>query len=88
MSFVNVGFGNLVQTDKIIAIVSPDAAPIKRLVQIAKENNLAIDATSGRRTRGVIALSENRVVMSALSPDAIYTRIQNNDRNGGINGRK
>lgn len=88
MSFVNVGFGNLIQTDKILVIVSPDAAPIKRLVQTAKENNLAIDATSGRRTRGVVVLSENRVVMSALSPDAIYTRIQNNDRGGGVNGRK
>lgn len=68
MSFLNVGFGNFANMDKIIAIITPDSAPSKRMIQNYKENNLLIDATSGRKTRGIIVLSDNRVLLSALSP--------------------
>lgn len=77
MSFLNVGFGNFANMDKIIAIITPDSAPSKRMIQNYKENNLLIDATSGRKTRGIIVLSDNRVLLSALSPEALAARIVN-----------
>ena len=70
MAFVNIGFGNMVNSDKIVAIVSPDAAPIKRLVQHAKEAGTAIDATQGRRTKSVMITEGDHVVLSALQPAA------------------
>ncbi len=66
---IHIGFGNIVNTDKIIAIVSPEAAPIKRLVQKAKETGLAIDATQGRRTKSVLVMENSQVVLSALLRD-------------------
>ena len=73
---IHVGFGNIVNTEKIIAIVSPDAAPIKRLVQKAKESGLAIDATQGRTTKSVLVMENNQVVLSALLPETIAGRAQ------------
>lgn len=73
---IHIGFGNIVNTAKIIAIVSPDSAPIKRLVQSAKENGLAIDATQGRRTKSVLVMEGGRVVLSALLPETIAGRVQ------------
>ena len=78
--FVNIGFGNLVNADKIVAVVSPDAAPIKRLIQSAKEEGRIIDATQGRRTKGVLVTEDNYVVLSALQPDTIGRRCQS-DKN-------
>lgn len=72
--FVNVGFGNIVNADKIVAVVSPDAAPVKRLVQSAKEEGRVIDASQGRRTKAVIMTEESFVVLSALQPDTIGRR--------------
>lgn len=77
MSFLNVGFGNFANMDKIIAIITPDSSPSKRMIQNYKEKNLLIDATSGRKTRGIIVLSDNRVLLSALSPEALAARIVN-----------
>lgn len=71
---VNIGFGNVVNSDKIIAVVSPEAAPIKRMVQRAKESNRIIDATQGRRTKAVIITGEEYVVLSALQPETISRR--------------
>lgn len=71
---IHIGFGNIVNTDKIIAIVSPEAAPIKRLVQKAKETGVAIDATQGRKTKAVLVMENNQVVLSALLPDTIAGR--------------
>lgn len=71
---INIGFGNAVNTSKIVAVVSPDAAPIKRLVQHAKEEGQVIDATQGRRTKAVIITQEGYVVLSALQPDTITKR--------------
>ena len=76
MAFVNIGFGNMVNSDKIVAIVSPDATPIKRLVQHAKEAGTAIDATQGRRTKSVMITEGDHVVLSALQPDTIQKRFQ------------
>ncbi len=71
---VNIGFGNLVNAQKVAAVVNPDAAPIKRLVQSAREGQLVIDATQGRRTKSVIVLETGQVVLSAVQPDTIARR--------------
>lgn len=73
---IHIGFGNIVNTAKIIAIVSPEAAPIKRLVQNAKEKGLAIDATQGRKTKSVLVMENSQVVLSALLPETIAGRVQ------------
>ena len=73
---IHIGFGNIVNTEKIIAIVSPDAAPIKRLVQRAKENGTAIDATQGRKTKSVLVMENSQVVLSALLPETFAGRAQ------------
>ena len=65
---IHIGFGNIVNTGKIIAIVSPDSAPIKRLVQNAKESGMAIDATQGRKTKAVLVMENNQLVLSASVP--------------------
>ena len=75
MKLINVGFGNIVALDRIISIVSPDSAPIKRLVQEAKDSKFAIDATYGRKTRAVIVMDSGHVVLSALQPETIASRI-------------
>lgn len=72
---INVGFGNMVNSDKIIGIISPEAAPIKRMVQNAKDNQMAIDATCGRRTKAVIVTESGHLVLSALLPETIAGRI-------------
>lgn len=73
---INIGFGNIVNTGKIIAIVSPDSAPVKRMVQKAKENGIAIDATQGRKTKAVLVMENSQVVLSALLPETIAARAQ------------
>ena len=74
MKLINVGFGNIVALNRIISIVSPDSAPIKRLIQEAKENKMAIDATYGRKTRAVIVMDSGHVVLSALQPETVAAR--------------
>ncbi len=73
---IHIGFGNIVNTGKIIAIVSPESAPIKRLVQKAKEEGTAIDATQGRKTKAVLVMEQNQIVLSALLPETIAGRAQ------------
>lgn len=80
---IHIGFGNIVNTTKIIAIVSPDSAPVKRLVQSAKEKGLAIDATQGRRTKSVLVMENSQVVLSALLPETIAGRVQVGQEEGG-----
>lgn len=72
--FINIGFGNLINVDKVVAVVCPEAAPVKRLVQKAKETGRVIDATQGRRTKAVIVTQEDHVVLSALQPETISRR--------------
>lgn len=75
---IHIGFGNIVNTSKIIAIVSPESAPIKRMVQKAKESGMAIDATQGRKTKSVLVMENSQVVLSALLPETIAGRAQSN----------
>lgn len=72
---VNVGFGNVVNSNKIIGIISPEAAPIKRMVQTAKDTGLAIDATCGRRTKAVIVTESGHLILSSLLPETIAGRV-------------
>lgn len=75
MRFVNIGFGNVVNSDKVYSIVSPDAAPIKRLIQNAKDNGTAIDGTCGRKTKAVLVMDNQSLVLSSLLPETIAARM-------------
>lgn len=75
MQLINIGFGNIVSAERIISIVSPDSAPIKRIVQEAKDGKNAIDATYGRRTRSVIIMDSGHIILSAVQPETIAGRV-------------
>lgn len=75
MQFVNIGYGNVVNSDKVYSIVSPDAAPVKRMIQKAKDNGNAIDATCGRRTKAVLVMDNQSLVLSSLLPETIAARM-------------
>ena len=75
MQLINIGFGNTVSANRIVAIVSPESAPIKRIVQEAKESGNAIDATCGRRTRAVVIMDSGHVVLSAVQPETVAGRV-------------
>ena len=79
MQLINIGFGNIVSANRIISIVSPESAPIKRLVQEAKDKGIAIDATYGRRTRAVIVMDSGHVVLSAVQPETVAGRLDKDD---------
>lgn len=76
MKLINVGFGNLVSGSRVIAIVSPDSAPIKRIIQEAKEQGMVIDATCGRRTRSVIVTDSDHIILSAIQTETIAGRAE------------
>jgi extracellular matrix regulatory protein A len=76
MKLVGIGFGNLVSAERIISIVSPESAPIKRMVQEVREKGLLIDASFGRSTKSVIIMDSGNVVLSAVAPDVLASRIQ------------
>lgn len=78
MQLINIGFGNIVSAERIVSIVSPESAPIKRIVQEAKDTKVAIDATYGRRTRSVIIMDSGHVILSAVQPETIAGRLNNN----------
>ncbi len=82
MAFVNMGFGNIINTDKILAIVSPDSAPSKRLLQTSRECGKLIDATQGRRTRSIVITETGYIVLSALQPETIASRVKIISRGG------
>ncbi len=75
MKFINIGFGNMVSAGRIVAIASPDSAPIKRLVQDAKEDGRVIDVSCGRRTRAVIITDSEHVILSAIQTETITNRL-------------
>ena len=81
MKLINIGFGNMVSASRMVAIVSPESAPIKRIIQDAKEEGSLIDATYGRRTRAVILTDSGHVVLSALQPETVAGRF--NEREDG-----
>jgi len=75
MKLINIGFGNMVSSARLIAIVSPESAPIKRIIQEAKEKGTIIDATYGRRTRAVIIMDSDHVILSAVQPETVAGRL-------------
>ena len=75
MKLVNIGFGNIIAANKIIAIVSPDSAPIRRMVQDAKDVGKAIDATCGRKTRAVLIMDSGHVILVAVQPETVAGRV-------------
>lgn len=78
---INIGLGNVVATDRIVAIVSPESAPIKRLIQDAKEKNtLLVDATYGRRTRAVIIMDSGHIILSPIQPETVAHRVVGNGK--------
>ena len=79
MKFINIGFGNMVASDRIITIVSPDSAPVKRLIQDAKDTGRVIDVSCGRRTRAVIITDSEHVILSAIQAETIANRLDNTD---------
>jgi regulator of extracellular matrix RemA (YlzA/DUF370 family) len=83
MKLIGIGFGNLVSAGRIIAIVSPDSAPIKRMVQDARERGLLIDASFGRSTKAVITMDSGNVILSALTPETLAARCADNSEEGG-----
>ncbi len=79
MKFINIGFGNMVAADRVVAIANPDSAPIKRLIQDSKDDGRAVDVTCGRRTRAVIITDSEHVILSAIQAETIANRLDNSD---------
>jgi hypothetical protein len=75
MKLINIGFGNMISASRLITIVSPESAPIKRIIQDAKDKGMLIDATYGRRTRAVIIMDSDHVILSAVQPETVAGRI-------------
>ena len=75
MKFINIGFGNMVNAGRLVAIVSPESAPIKRIVQDARDSGRLIDATYGRRTRAVLITDSDHVILSAVQPETVANRL-------------
>lgn len=75
VNLINIGFGNIVAGNRVIAVVSPESAPIKRIIQEARERGMLIDATYGRRTRAVIVTDSDHVVLSAIQPETVSHRL-------------
>ena len=84
MQLVNIGFGNIIAANKIVAIVSPDSAPIKRMIQEAKDAKTAVDATCGRRTRAVLIMDSGHIILSAVQPETVAGRLDKEDTNETI----
>ena len=79
MKLINIGFGNMVSASRLVAIVSPESAPIKRIIQDARESGSLIDATYGRRTRAVIITDSDHIILSAVQPETVANRVVDYD---------
>ena len=79
MKLINIGFGNMVAANRLVAIVSPESAPIKRIIQDAPEGGSLIDATYGRRTRAVIVTDSGHIILSAVQPETVANRVVDYD---------
>lgn len=79
MRLINIGFGNMISSAKLVAVVSPESAPIKRIVQDARDSGALIDATYGRKTRAVMIMDSGHIVLSALQPETFGSRVNNNE---------
>ncbi|MBR3888410.1 MAG: DUF370 domain-containing protein [Clostridia bacterium] len=82
MKFINIGFGNIISSTRLIAAVSPESAPIKRIIQDARDNGKLVDATYGRKTRAVIIMDSEHVILSSVQPETVAGRLEDtNDDN-------
>ena len=81
---LSIGFGNFIALDKIVSILSPDSAPIKRMIADGRERGIMVDASFGRSTRSVILMNSNHMILSALTPEELMLRIQNEDNGGTL----
>lgn len=81
IKLINIGFGNIASANRIISIVSPESAPIKRIIQDARDRGSLIDATYGRRTRAVIVMDSDHVILSAVQPETVANRLYDRDEN-------
>lgn len=79
MKLINIGFGNMVAAWRVVAMVSPESAPIKRIIQDAKERGMLIDATYGRRTRAVLVMDSEHVILSAVQPETVANRMSDDE---------
>ncbi|MBF0708390.1 MULTISPECIES: extracellular matrix/biofilm regulator RemA [Bacillaceae] len=79
IKLINIGFGNIVNANRIVSIVSPESAPIKRIITVARDRNMLVDATYGRRTRAVIISDSDHVILSAVQPETVAQRLVNKD---------
>ena len=80
MKLINIGFGNLVSARRLLSVISPDSAPVKRLVQEARDRGMLIDASFGRKTKAVLVMDTDHVILSAIPPETIAKRL--NDKDG------
>ena len=80
IKLINIGFGNIVAANRIISIISPESAPIKRIIQEAREKGLLVDATYGRRTRAVLVMDNDHLVLSALQPETVASRLNGEEK--------
>lgn len=83
MKLINIGFGNMVSASRLVTIVSPESAPIKRIIQEARDKSCLIDATYGRRTRAVLITDSDHVILSAIQPETIANRFSSKDEGEG-----
>lgn len=88
MKLINIGYGNIVAAGRLVAIVSPESAPIKRMVQEARDRAMLIDATCGRRTRAVVIMDSDHIVLSALLPETISNRLSNESEDAQDDGEE
>lgn len=79
MRFINIGFGNLINADRVVSVVSPDSAPVKRMIQLSKDRGTLIDATQGRKTKSVLITDSDNVILSYLQPDSLAGRFNEKD---------
>lgn len=86
MKLINIGYGNVVLANRIIAIVSPESAPIKRIIQDARDRGNLIDATYGRRTRAVIITDSDYIILSSVQPETVANRLDDDNSEEGVNG--
>ncbi len=86
MKLINIGFGNMVSADRIVAVISPESAPIKRVIQDVRDKGMLVDASFGRSTKAVLVMDSGHVILSALTPEALSARMSNISEEGTENG--
>ena len=79
MKLINIGFGSMVSAGRVLAVMDPDSAPIKRMIQEAKERGMLVDASYGRKTKAVLLMDTDHVILSAMTPDVLYSRWQDKE---------